>query len=193
VRRVRCLLSTGKSRGHGNADNNRFTDFHYHFGSSVLTTSACSHSRSLPQVQISSPYQLSSACPVCGYQESMPLTIHTPRNIPRLATLSGQLFIHAPGFIWWHRWFPPRRWKQLLNATSCRTLSKVVFRHMIQADLCEVAPKFYYLGSWHADLLYIDRRKCVLSLLKHQAQIILTKISANTYFAECWCCSRIIV
>jgi hypothetical protein len=73
------------------------------------------------------------------------------------------------------------------------TLSKVVFRHMIQADLCEVAPKFYYLGSWHADLLYIDRRKCVLSLLKHQAQIILTKISANTYFAECWCCSRIIV
>ena len=62
-----------------------------------------------------------------------------------------------------------------------------------KADLCEVAPKFYYLGSWHADLLYIDRRKCVLSLLKHQAQIILTKISANTYFAECWCCSRIIV
>lgn len=31
-----------------------------------------------------------------------------------------------------------------------------------KADLCETAPKFSYLGSWHANLLHIDRRKCVL-------------------------------
>jgi hypothetical protein len=31
-----------------------------------------------------------------------------------------------------------------------------------KADLCEVSPKFSYLGSWHANLLYIDRRKCIL-------------------------------
>ncbi len=54
----------GSPDGHGNADHKRFTDFLYRFGSSVLTTFACSESRSLSQIQISSPYQLSSAYPV---------------------------------------------------------------------------------------------------------------------------------
>jgi hypothetical protein len=31
-----------------------------------------------------------------------------------------------------------------------------------KSDLCEVVPKFSYLGSWHANLIYIDRRKCVV-------------------------------
>ncbi len=31
-----------------------------------------------------------------------------------------------------------------------------------KADLCETKPRFSYLGSWHANLLYIDRRKCIL-------------------------------
>lgn len=31
-----------------------------------------------------------------------------------------------------------------------------------KADLCEVTPKFSYLGSWHANLMYVDGRKCVL-------------------------------
>jgi len=29
-----------------------------------------------------------------------------------------------------------------------------------KADLCEVVPIFSYLGPWHANLMYIDRRKC---------------------------------
>ncbi len=51
--------------------------------SSVPTTYACSLSRSLSQVQISSPYQLSSTHPVCGYQEGTPLAICTPHNYRR--------------------------------------------------------------------------------------------------------------
>ena len=31
-----------------------------------------------------------------------------------------------------------------------------------QSDLCEEEPRFSYLGPWHANLIYIDRRKCVL-------------------------------
>ncbi len=31
-----------------------------------------------------------------------------------------------------------------------------------KADLCEVVPIFSYLGSWHANLMYVDRRKCIL-------------------------------
>ena len=31
-----------------------------------------------------------------------------------------------------------------------------------QSDLAETEPPFSRLGSWHANLLYIDRRKCVL-------------------------------
>ena len=31
-----------------------------------------------------------------------------------------------------------------------------------KADLCEVAPPFSYLGPWHANLIHVDRRKCVL-------------------------------
>jgi hypothetical protein len=31
-----------------------------------------------------------------------------------------------------------------------------------KSDLCEVIPKFSYLGPWHANLIYIDRRKCVV-------------------------------
>lgn len=30
------------------------------------------------------------------------------------------------------------------------------------ATLLNAEPKFSYLGSWHANLIYIDRRKCVL-------------------------------
>ena len=31
-----------------------------------------------------------------------------------------------------------------------------------QSDLCAEEPCFSYLGPWHANLIYIDRRKCVL-------------------------------
>jgi len=31
-----------------------------------------------------------------------------------------------------------------------------------QSDLCAEEPHFSYLGSWHANLIHIDRRKCVL-------------------------------
>lgn len=31
-----------------------------------------------------------------------------------------------------------------------------------QSDLCAEEPRFSYLGSWHANLVHIDRRKCVL-------------------------------
>ena len=31
-----------------------------------------------------------------------------------------------------------------------------------QPDLCEEEPRFSYLGPWHANLIHIDRRKCVL-------------------------------
>jgi hypothetical protein len=31
-----------------------------------------------------------------------------------------------------------------------------------QSDLCAEVPRFSYLGPWHANLIHIDRRKCVL-------------------------------
>jgi len=31
-----------------------------------------------------------------------------------------------------------------------------------QSDLCVEEPRFSHLGQWHANLIYIDRRKCVL-------------------------------
>jgi hypothetical protein len=31
-----------------------------------------------------------------------------------------------------------------------------------QSDLCDEEPHFSYLGSWHANLIHIDRRKCAL-------------------------------
>lgn len=31
-----------------------------------------------------------------------------------------------------------------------------------QSDLCTEEPRFSYLGPWHANLIYINRRKCVL-------------------------------
>jgi len=31
-----------------------------------------------------------------------------------------------------------------------------------QSELCDDEPRFSYLGPWHANLLHIDRRKCVL-------------------------------
>jgi len=31
-----------------------------------------------------------------------------------------------------------------------------------QSDLCAEESRFSYLGPWHANLIYIDRRKCVL-------------------------------
>lgn len=31
-----------------------------------------------------------------------------------------------------------------------------------QSDLCDEEPRFSYLGPWHANLVHIDRRKCVL-------------------------------
>ena len=30
------------------------------------------------------------------------------------------------------------------------------------SDLCAEEPRFSYLGPWHANLIHIDRRKCVL-------------------------------
>ena len=31
-----------------------------------------------------------------------------------------------------------------------------------KSDLAQAEPEFSFLGSWHANLLYIDRKKCVL-------------------------------
>jgi len=31
-----------------------------------------------------------------------------------------------------------------------------------QSDLCAEEPRFSYLGSWHANLIHIDRRKCIV-------------------------------
>ncbi|MGD8590929.1 MAG: hypothetical protein PVG22_19055 [Chromatiales bacterium] len=31
-----------------------------------------------------------------------------------------------------------------------------------QSDLCTEEPRFSYLGSWHANLIHIDRSKCIL-------------------------------
>jgi hypothetical protein len=31
-----------------------------------------------------------------------------------------------------------------------------------QSDLCAEEPHFSYLGPWHANLIHIDRRKCIL-------------------------------
>ena len=31
-----------------------------------------------------------------------------------------------------------------------------------QVDLCAEEPRFSYLGPWHANLIYINRRKCIL-------------------------------
>ena len=61
---VRCLLSTGKPCRLRKRKRKSFHRLPVPFGSSALTTSACSALRSLTQIQISSPYQLSSAYPV---------------------------------------------------------------------------------------------------------------------------------
>lgn len=66
--------------------------------SSVLTTSACSDSRPLSQIQISSPYQLSSAYPVVVTRRVASHDLN-PSQTSRFATLSGQLFINALRFI----------------------------------------------------------------------------------------------
>ncbi len=31
-----------------------------------------------------------------------------------------------------------------------------------QSGLCTEEPRFLYLGPWHANLIHIDRRKCIL-------------------------------
>src|SRR5579862_1740097 len=70
------------------------------FWSSVLATSACHHSRSLMQIQMSSPYQLSSTHPVCGYQKGTPLAIGTP-NLAVLRFIVGAaslfMLLDSPG------------------------------------------------------------------------------------------------
>jgi len=48
------------------------------FGASIKVTSACCKLRSLLQVQLFSPYRLSSTYPACGYQMCTPLAIDTP-------------------------------------------------------------------------------------------------------------------
>ena len=70
--------------------------------SSVTTTYACRSLRSLSQIQISSPYHLSSTHPICGYPEGMPLAIYAPR------------------FARWYGRSPTFLWRQLQQATSCR-------------------------------------------------------------------------
>ena len=47
---------------------------------------------------------------------------------------------------------------QLINCTG--KLQKEM--GLKKADLCETIPRFSYLGSWHANLLYINGRKCIL-------------------------------
>ncbi len=68
------------------------------FWSSASTTCACYYSRSLSQVQIPSPFQLSSTHPACGCQEGCPLAILSPEAEASFVPLSGQLFIHARRF-----------------------------------------------------------------------------------------------
>ena len=96
VRRVRCLLLIGRRVGHERAWAKRCSRLRYRFGPGVLATSACSTLRSLSQIQMFSPYRLSSAHPACGCQKGMLLTIDTPhvavlRCIVRVALDSDSL------------------------------------------------------------------------------------------------------
>jgi len=84
VCQVRCLLSTERRIDHESPKDRGLYLPLVPFGASVLTTSACFRLRSLSQIQISSPYQLSSIYPICGYQEGVALTI----DIPQLITAS---------------------------------------------------------------------------------------------------------
>ncbi len=56
--------------------------FRYRFGSSVIAISACYSSRSLTQIQMFSPYQLSCTHPAYGCQKGALLTIRpTPSGV----------------------------------------------------------------------------------------------------------------
>ena len=93
VRRVRCLLSTGRHMGHESAFGKRCSHLRCRFGSSVIATCACSELRSLSQIQMFSPYRLSGTHPACGCQKGTPLAIDTPhlamlRYIVRVALYS---------------------------------------------------------------------------------------------------------
>ena len=77
LRRVRRLLSTGRCVGHESAKRKRCSHLRCHFGPSVTATSACFGSRSLSQIHMCSPYQLSSTYPAYGCQKGTPLAIDT--------------------------------------------------------------------------------------------------------------------
>ena len=81
VRRVRRLLSTGRVMGHERAPSRRCSHLRCHFGPSVTATSACFGSRSLSQIHMCSPYQLSSTYPAYGCQKGTPLAIDTPHLV----------------------------------------------------------------------------------------------------------------
>ena len=94
VRRVRCLLSTGRRMGHESVQAKTLFPPPYRFGPSVLATSACFQSRSLSQIQMFSPYRLSSTFQAYGCQKGTPLAIDTPcltahRYIVRVALYSN--------------------------------------------------------------------------------------------------------
>ena len=76
------------------------------FWSSVATTYACSHSRSLSPIQISLPDQLSRTYPVCGYQEGAPLAICTPHTAVMLRSIVQAALDSCCRFTRWHGRFP---------------------------------------------------------------------------------------
>jgi len=79
VRRVRCLLLTGRRLGHETRSLQARLPSPVPFGSSVKAISACWSLRSLAQIQLISPCRLSSTHPAYGYQKGTPLAIDTPR------------------------------------------------------------------------------------------------------------------
>ena len=51
-----------------------------------------------------------------------------------------------------------------------------------EADLVRHEPEFSFLGSWHANLIHIDRRKCVLFTNDKTLFNFLGKLGTVTYY-----------
>ncbi len=60
-----------------------------------------------------------------------------------------------------------------------------------KADLCEVEPKFSYLGSWHANLIYVGGRKCILFAMSRHFSILSPPVFQGHMSETLVICSRI--
>ena len=130
VRRVRCLLSTGRPWT-TRTQTSTFLPPPTPFGSSVSATFACLQLRSLPQIQISSPYRLSSTHPAVVTRR-VRLSRFIPRtNCASLHCSGSSLFmpVDSPGGTGGFLRF---RGNNFLRATSCRTMLVV-----IALEVCE--------------------------------------------------------